>query len=316
MENQKTSLSSKIITIAFSALMVALTVAAFVYLLTGPDFVTPQEYQQMNSQPTTSAPAGEIDYSALYNEALYQGTMQDMLDYLQEMGYINQENKKPMTTIGTDNWICDGLDLMWWDVENLAEGTEPHDYWTQAQENGFMIFAGAIYVPTIVGPYGYNVLANFAGDVNQLHADMQNFGKWLYEKYGDGEPVDLTAEYEKALWAADMDDLLAYLESKGYFKAEDKKLLSTIGTENWLIDGIELLWWDTENLVEGTELYDYWNEYQTNGFIIFGGIIYAPVQYGPFAVNLLVDFAGDAQQLHADMLAFGQYLYENGTAAD
>ena len=309
MENNKTSLSSKIITIAFCVLMVVLTVAAFIYLLTGPDFLTPQEYLELNPPPTTTVPEGEIDYTALYQEALYMGNMQDLFDYLQELGYIDPANKIPMSTIGTDNWICDGLDMMWWDVENLEEGTEPYDYWSQVQENGFMIFAGYIYAPKIIGPYGYNVLVDFAGDPNQLDADMQNFGKWLYEKYV-GEPVDLTAEYEKALWAANMDDLLAYLEEKGYIKAENKLLLTTIGTENWLIDGIELIWWDVENLQEGTEPYDYWNEYQQNTFILFGGAIYAPTPYGPFGVYTRADFAGDTKQLEADMKAFGQWLYE------
>lgn len=308
MENNKTSLSSKIITVVFCTLLVALTVAAFVYLLTGPDFMSPKDYQQMYGTEPSEPSQGPVDYDAL----LFEATMQDMLDYLTEKGHINQENKIPMSIIGTDNWICDGLDMMWWDVDNLVEGTEPYDYWDQMQTNGFIIFGGAIYAPTLYGPFGINVLPQFAGDPDQLRADMQVFGQWLYEKYGGG--VDLTAEYEKALWAGTYADLEAYLTDKGYIQPDTRQLLSTIGTENWVISGLELMWWDVENLEEGTEPYAYWQEFEENDFIIFGGMVYAPTRYGPYAVFVRSTFEGDADQLKADMEAFGQYLYEKNNA--
>lgn len=307
MENNKTSLGSKIITVAFCAVLIAMTIGAFIYLLTGPDFMSPKQYQELYGIEATQ-PSGPIDYDAL----LFEATMQDMLDYLTEKGHINQENKIPMSIVGTDNWICDGLDLMWWDVANLVEGTEPHDYWTQFQENGFIIYGTSIYAPTLYGPFGINVLVDFAGDPNQLDADMKVFGQWLYEKYGGG--VDLTAEYEKALWAGTYEELEAYLAEKGYIQPDSRQLLSTVGTENWLYGGLELLWWDVENLQEGTEPYTYWQEYQQNGFIIFGGSVYAPVQYGPYAIFVRPAFDGDTDQLDADMKAFGQYLYEKNNA--
>ena len=308
MEN-KTSLGSKILTVAFCLLLVGLTIFAFIYLLTGPDFLSPKEYQELYGTEPTQPSQGSIDYDALLAEA----TMQDMLDYLTDKGYINQENMIPMSVIGTDNWICDGLDLIWWDVANLVEGTEPYDYWTQHQENGFILYAGTIYAPTLYGPFGINVNSDFAGDPNRLDADMKVFGQWLYAKYGGGE-MDLTAEYEKALWAGTYEELEAYLAEKGYIEPETRELLTTIGTENWLINGLDLMWWDVENLEEGTEPYQYWQEFEENGFIIFGGNIYAPYRYGPYAIYINVSFAGDADQLNADMKVFGQWLYEKNNA--
>lgn len=309
MEKNKTSLGSKIITVAFCAVLVIMTVVAFVYLLTGPDFMSPKQYQELYGTQATEPSKGPIDYDAL----LFEATMQDMLDYLTEKGYINQENKIPMSIVGTDNWICDGLDLMWWDVDNLIEGTEPYGYWNEMQANGFIIFGGNIYAPTLYGPFGIKVLSDFAGDPNQLDADMKAFGRWLYEKYGGGE-VDLTAEYEKALWAGTYEDLETYLAEKGHIEPATRQLLTTIGTENWLINGLDMMWWDVENLEEGTEPYQYWQEFEENGFIIFGGNIYAPYRYGPYAIYVNVSFAGDADQLDADMKAFGQYLYEKNKA--
>lgn len=308
MENNKTSLGSKILTIAFCSLMVVLTIAAFIYLMTAPDFMSPKDYQALYGTQATEPSQGPVDYDAL----LFEATMQDLLDYLTEKGHINQENKIPMSIIGTENWICDGLDLMWWDVPNLVEGTEPYDYWSQMQADGFIIFGGSIYAPTLYGSFGINVLSNFASDPDQLAADMKDFGQWLYEK--NGGAVDLTAEYEKALWAGTYEDLEAYLAEKGYIQPDSRQLLSTVGTENWLINDLELIWWDVENLEEGTEPYDYWQEYTENGFVIFGGMIYAPTQYGPYVIYVRPEFAGNPDQLTADMQAFGQYLYEKNNA--
>lgn len=306
--NNKTSLGSKVLTIGFCTLLVLMTIAAFVYLLVGPDFLTPDEYQQLygTTAPQPSGPSNPaIDYEAL----LYEADMQDLLDYLQELGYIDQENKIPMSPIGTDNWVCDGLDLIWWDVDNLTEGTEPYDYWQEYQENGFIIFGGQIYAPVANGPFAIHVLAGFAGDVNQLMEDFANFAQ-NYLARGLEAPVDLTAEYEKALWNGTLEDIFEYLEEKGYIEPDTKQLLTTIGTENWLINGLEIMWWDVDNLVEGTEPYDYWNEFEENGFIIFGGSVYAPTRYGPYAIWVGSKFEGDSNQLTADMQALGQYLYE------
>lgn len=306
--NNKTSLGSKVLTIGFCTLLVLMTIAAFVYLLVGPDFLTPDEYQQLygTTAPQPSGPSNPaIDYEAL----LYEADMQDLLDYLQELGYIDQENKIPMSTIGTDNWVCDGLDVIWWDVDNLTEGTEPYDYWQEYQENGFIIFGGQIYAPVANGPFAIHVLAGFAGDVNQLMEDFANFAQ-NYLARGLEAPVDLTAEYEKALWNGTLEDIFEYLEEKGYIEPDTKQLLTTIGTENWLINGLEITWWDVDNLVEGTEPYDYWNEFEENGFIIFGGSVYAPTRYGPYAIWVGSKFEGDSNQLTADMQALGQYLYE------
>lgn len=309
MENNKSSLGSKIITVAFCILLVALTIFAFIYLLTGPDFMSPKDYQAQFGTEPPQASQGPIDYDAL----LYDAVMQDMLDYLTEKGHIDQTNKIPMSIVGTDNWICDGLDLMWWDVANLVEGTEPYDFWNQMQTNGFMIYGELIYAPVLYGPFGIHVLADFAGDPNQLDADMKVFGQWLYAKYGGGE-VDLTAEYEKALWAGTYEDLETYLAEKGYIQPENRQLLTTVATTNWLYGSLELLWWDVENLEEGTDPYNYWQEYSENGFVIFGGSIYAPKQYGPYALFIRPNFDGDTDQLDADMLAFGQWLYEKNNA--
>lgn len=305
MDNNKTSLGSKILTIAFCSLMVVLTIAAFVYLMTGPDFMSPKEYQELyGTQATEPSGPADIDYEAL----LYEATMEDLLNYLTELGHINQENKVPMSIVGTDNWICDGLDIIWWDVADLEEGTEPYDYWTQMQTNGFMIFGGSIYAPTLNGPFAINILPSFAGDPNQLREDFANFAQNYLAK-DLVPPVDLTAEYEKALWTGTMQDLLDYLTEKGYLDPENKQLLSTVGTENWVISELELIWWDVENLEEGTEPYTYWQDFQKNGFIIFGEMIYAPTLYGPYAVFVRPTFAGDPEALRADLANFGQWLY-------
>lgn len=305
MEN-KTSLGSKILTVAFCSLMVVLTIAAFIYLMTAPDFMSPKDYQELyGTQATEPSGPADIDYEAL----LYEATMEDLLNYLTELGHINQENKIPMSPVGTDNWICDGLDIIWWDVANLEEGTEPYDYWTQMQENGFIVFGGGfIYAPTLNGPFAIYVLPSFAGDPNQLREDFANFAQNYLAK-DLLPPVDLTAEYEKALWAGTYQDLEDYLAEKGYIDVESKQLLSTVGTENWLISGIELVWWDVANLEEGTEPYTYWQDFQKNGFIIFGEMIYAPTLYGPYGVFVRVDYAGDTEALKADLANFGQWLY-------
>ncbi len=316
--NSKTSVGSKVLTIAFCTLLVLLTIAAFVYLMVGPDFLTPDEYQQLYGTTAPTEPDGPdapIDLSAEYEKALWNADMQDLLDYLLELGYIEEDGILGMAELCTEGHVCEsGLDLLWWDVENLVEGTPEYDYWQEYQENGFIIYAGTVYTPTRNGPFATKVLSQFAGNEKQYMEDFMNFGKYLYEKEHGDDPVDLTAEYEKALWNGTYQDLLDYLEEKGHIDPDSKTPLTVMATENWLINGMDILWWDVDNLEENTEVYDYWNELEENGFIIFGGSIYAPNRYGPYTIWVGPNFTGDANALTEDMKDFGQYLYEKNNS--
>ena len=291
MENKKnSSLLNKIVTIGFCALLVSMTIAAFIYLSVGPDFTKPTV--QKPTQPTGN---GNVDYEKL----LWESDMEDLLNYLEKKGHITQADKIPMSTIGTDNWICNGIDLIWWDVDNLVEGTEEYEYWQQFQTDGFIIFGGTVYAPTLNGPFGIYATGNFPGDADQLYADFANF---VYEYYAGAEPEDVS----RKVWEYDMDDLLTYLDAEGFIEKDGKQLLSTIGTENWVCNGVDLIWWDVDNLVEGTEEYEYWQQFQSDGFIIYGSMVYAPVFNGPFAICATGNFSGDTDALYEAFANFAQ----------
>ena len=150
----KNSLGSKIFTVAFIILLVVLLIMAFIYVAAVDDFEKPEEV------------AVEID------DDVWNYTMDDLLDYFDELGIINKENKLLMSTVGTENWICDGVEMIWWDVDNLVEGTEAYDYWYELQENDnlYIMYSGSyVYMLTVNGPFAIFLNDDFDGEAQTVY---------------------------------------------------------------------------------------------------------------------------------------------------
>lgn len=85
------------------------------------------------------------------------------------------------------------------------------------------------------------------------------------------EPV-VEADPQDPVWEASFDDLIAYLEERGFVESENYDLISegVATTARWY-NGIELYWWDVENLVEGTDVHTNWTSMQTDGYMLLYG---------------------------------------------
>lgn len=147
-------------TAVFCVILAGLMVASCVYLITGPDFVPPEEV----SSGGTNA-----------DSPIWDCTMEDLVDYLDEKGFVDKDDYFLMSEIGTENRIYNGIDIIWWDVDNLVEGTYPYDTWQEINENGYILFAGTVYCPIINGPFGISANIDFPGDVNELQKAFQEF---------------------------------------------------------------------------------------------------------------------------------------------
>ena len=131
-------------------------------------------------------------------------------------------------------------------------------------------------------------------------------------------PKALAAEGEDPnapVWGLTMDDMMDYLEEKGFWDRSSMNPLSDgVGTEAYTCNGAELYWWDVENLVEGSnEAAAYQNALDGDPIDLWQqGTMYMPVtKNGPFAISVSY-YTGDPDALLAVFKAFGQ----NGGGAE
>lgn len=157
-----TTLGTKIFTAIFSGLLVVLMVASFIMLSVIPDFISPGENAQLNA-----------------DELIWYCNMDDLFDYFEEKGFMKKSDRIPMSVIGTENWICNGIDMIWWDVDNLAEDSEPYDYWEEYKENDYLyiIFGGSVYSPRSNGPFAVWVGPKYPNNTNDFYDAFMAFPK-------------------------------------------------------------------------------------------------------------------------------------------
>lgn len=126
------------------------------------------------------------------------------------------------------------------------------------------------------------------------------------------EPTALVGEGEDPdapVWGMTTDDMLDYLEAKGFLDRKDVGLLSGgIGTEAYKFNGAELYWWDLENLPEGSdEAAAYQNLLDGEPIDLWqmGQYFLTVTKNGPFAISI-ANYTGDPKALQAAFEAFGQ----------
>lgn len=169
-EKIEKSTGMNIFTVVVCVGLVAMLIGAYIYLLTADDFVPPTEADAAESGDSSDGDAEEE------NSAVWDATIDDLIAYLDEMGYIDADDGNLMSTVGTENYIYNEIDIMWWDVDNLVEGTEEYEYWTQLNENGYILLYGQyIYTPVQNGPFAIYANTTFPGDTNALYEDFAAF---------------------------------------------------------------------------------------------------------------------------------------------
>ncbi len=115
---------------------------------------------------------------------------------------------------------------------------------------------------------------------------------------------------DSPVWAMSVDDLVAYLTEKGLINPAKKQLVSEVGFTSYAVnyEGIEIYWWDLENLDKDSDEYAAYLSLAEEGFIdLWGsGNIISPTLNGPFALQLVSDYAGDADLVTKAFKQFGK----------
>lgn len=118
-----------------------------------PDSEGAEKYECLNAFP--------MEYSGMHSAyTVWDYTMDDLVQYFIDCGFFKEEDVNDMSEVGTENKVANSIDMIWWDVENLEEDTDPYIYWHQMEDDGYMYLYGqAIYVPVMNGPFATQVNA-------------------------------------------------------------------------------------------------------------------------------------------------------------
>lgn len=281
MEQKKTtSLFSKIFTIAFLAAVLALLI--FIYVLLGAvkDFTKPISFK--------------IDQNT------YDYTIDEFVEFLIEKDYMKDA---PQSQIGIDG-ITEARKygdtyVLYWDVNSMDENSEDYQQWKTYSNIGNMTLGDAEQTRLVVyGCFAVSYKEKEEGATEETYKVLEKF------------PMEYSGNHgNRTAWDCTFDEFADYMIQLGYFH-EDREdrtkwiTMSIIGTENWIVNGIDVIWWDVDHLVEGTEPYDYWTQMQENGYMIFGGQIYMPTLNGPFGIFPTAKFPGNTEQLLKDFMNF------------
>lgn len=140
--------------IVFSSILCLILGGLLSFLALGPDFVAPNEKQESS-----------------VNGAVWEKSYDDLVAYLDELGYIDGNSYDLISEgVATEARVYGEVEIYWWDVDNLVEGSDVHTSWVSMQEEGYILLYGQfIFVPQMNGPFGINVHDEFyAGDADGL----------------------------------------------------------------------------------------------------------------------------------------------------
>ncbi len=265
-------------TIIFSILLVVAFIGTLAFVAASPDFV----------DPGAEDPSGTPKDSPVWNM-----TMDDLIDYLEAKGLWNSDEMLPLAEgVATEAYLYNTCEIYWWDVDNLEEGSMEKAAYEDG-ENINLYGQGHIMNVTRNGPFAINT-SFYTGDVAAMLDAFKAFGS----EDSSNDPV----------WTMTLDDLVAYLEEKGYVDPSTRaQLASGVASDMINVSGLEMAWWDLENLDESSEEYRVYQELQegTGVVTIYGSVAYSLTGNGPFGLHVNPDFAGDVNQLMEDFKAFG-----------
>lgn len=155
----------KKITIAFLLLLAAATAGALVFVGLSPDFVEPV---------TLSEQAGLSADSPVWDKSL-----DDLAAYLVDQGVLPSQDYAPLSDgIATAARGYSGLELYWWDLEALQEGSDEYNAYVGARDDGAIDLwgSGALMPVTAVrGPFALNITSAYTGDAARAEEAFRNF---------------------------------------------------------------------------------------------------------------------------------------------
>ena len=152
-----TIIASIALVLVFAGLMVAVALM--------PDF----------KKPTRAAEGEDPD------APVWSMTIDELVDFLYDRGVIKSKDRTPLTD-GTASiaFSVDGVDLYWWDLDNLSEDSAEMRAYTELVEEGQIDLWGmGKYFMTLTknGPFGLYVGSEYGGSAKDLLDAFAEFGQ-------------------------------------------------------------------------------------------------------------------------------------------
>ncbi len=273
-KKQNVSVFSKVFTVVFVVVLLALLVFSYVILGVTPDFVKPISFN--------------VDTNC------YEYTLDEFAEFLNEKEYMSETQYTSFSVDGvTEARRYGDTVLLRWDTENMDKESEAYSDWKRYSNIGNMTLNDGSFI-IVYGCFGASYKEKAEGETTETY------------KIFEGFPMDYSGNHGNlTVWDCTFEQFIDYMVQLGHFNREDALLMTTIGTENWIYDSVDVMWWDVDNLAEGTDAANYWKEFQENGgYIMFGGSVYAPVFNGPFAIKANAGFSGNTDKLYEDFMNF------------
>lgn len=155
----------KKITITFILLLALATAGALVFVGLSPDFVEPVK---LNDQ------AGLAPDNPVWDQSL-----DDLAAWLVEQGVLKSDDYAPLSEgIATAARSYSGLELYWWDLESLQEGSNEYNAYLGARDDGAIDLWGSgamMPVTTVRGPFALNITSAYTGDAAKAEEAFHSF---------------------------------------------------------------------------------------------------------------------------------------------
>lgn len=251
----------------FTVISMAFIVAVFAgllgYVAMSEDFVGPKALAAEGEDP---------------NAPVWGMTMDDMMDYLEEKGFWDRSSMNPLSDgVGTEAYVCNNVELYWWDVENLTEGSNEEAAYQDilAGEPIDLYQQGTHYMSvTKNGPFAV-FCSYYTGDVDELLDVFSAFGR----DDGGAQEEDRTT----GVWVKTLDDLADYLAEQGVVDKSNYISINfsstTTGRSGYRFsDLIDIERYDFDNLDEASQE-------QYDSLAATGAMVYSNGQVGYFWVN-------------------------------
>lgn len=259
--------------------LVAALIFAVVFVSLSPDFVPPEEKS-----------ADGLD------EVIWTLGLDDLVQYLVDKGLINdvQDYGLLVEGIASDSrqYNC-GVELYWWDLENLHEEDSLMENYNTAAEDGYVMFVGVPLTMRIHGPFGLGYIEEYNGDAEALMDAFNAFCTIEDESAGVSE--------DSLIWSKTPEDFARYLLEQGVIDSvDDYQLLSDgIATDaKYYNAGFEIYWWDRDNLNPDSDEYKNFLTGTEEGYMtIYGSHIMSVEMNGPFGLGYFADYTGNVEEL-------------------
>lgn len=165
------------ITITFMLLLILATVGALVFVGLSPDFVEPIK---RNDQTELTV-----------DNPVWGKSIDELAEYLVAQGVLPSAEYAPLSGgIATVARSYSGLEVYWWDLETMKEGSDEYNAYIGARDNGAIDLWGSGSLMTITalrGPFALNITTAYTGDPVKAEAAFRSFCAYTENQAEGGE---------------------------------------------------------------------------------------------------------------------------------